>query len=245
MQTERVEIQTADGAMDADLLLPNGQGPWPLVVFYMDALGLRPALHEMAQHLTDGGYAVVQPNLYWQAPAFEPFDPSDVFTNDDERKRLFALIATVEKDQVVSDTHALLSHFAADARVTTSRDGTVGYCLGGRTAFIVGTELPFAAVASIHGGGLVNDTPTSPHLACAKFVGAVYLGVADEDRSCTPEHQAALDEALTHAGVDYELELFVGAKHGFAVPDFLVYDKGAAGQHWKKVLGLFDRTLRR
>ena len=77
MQTERVEIQTADGAMDADLLLPNGQGPWPLVVFYMDALGLRPALHEMAQHLTDGGYAVVQPNLYWRAPAFEPFDPSD------------------------------------------------------------------------------------------------------------------------------------------------------------------------
>ncbi len=246
MIEERIEAKTEEGTVDGKLLLPEGAGPWPLAVFYMDAAGLRPAMTEMGKRLVDAGYAVLQPNLYWRAGDFAPFDTSTVFGDEKERTRLMGLARAVKANEAVSDTEALLGVLENDARVKSDRFGAVGYCLGGRTAFIVATALGerVAAAASIHGGNLVTDGEDSPHRAASKIRGAIYLGVADEDRSCTPEHQEALREALDAAGVRYQLELYPGARHGFAVVDFPVYDEAAAEKHWERVLSLFGETLR-
>ncbi|MGD8281312.1 MAG: dienelactone hydrolase family protein [Gemmatimonadota bacterium] len=246
MSKERIKLQRPEGALDALFFEPAGDGPWPLVVFYMDAFGLRPALEEMAERLNDAGYAVLQPNLYWRSGPFEPFEPSTVFDDPDERARIMALMHAVKVDQVAADTLALVDEVAKDGRVDTERFGCVGYCMGGRMAFCMAEELPdrVAASASIHPGGLVTDAPDSPHLRAGQIQGVVYLGIADEDRSCTSEHQQALREALDAAGVDYTLELYAGAKHGFAIEDHSVYDEEAAERHWQRVLELFDTELK-
>jgi carboxymethylenebutenolidase len=112
-------------------------------------------------------------------------------------------------------------------------------------AFLVASALGerVAAVAAIHAGGLVTDAPDSPHRGVAGLRGRLYLGVAANDASCTPEHQEALTAALDAAGVRYALERY-DALHGFAVPDFVVYDEAAAEHHWERVLALFDAELR-
>jgi carboxymethylenebutenolidase len=69
------------------------------------------------------------------------------------------------------------------------------------------------------------------------------LGSADDDASCTAEDCATLGDALTAAGVPHEIELYPGATHGFAVPDFTVYDAAAAARLGDKVLALFAATL--
>lgn len=246
MSKERIELRRPEGTMDALFYEPEGEGPWPLVVFYMDAFGLRPALEDMAERLTDAGYAVLQPNLYWRTGPFEPFDPSAAFGDPDERARIMALLHSVKVDDVKADTLALVGEVAEDGRVRTDRFGCVGYCMGGRLAFCMAEELPdrVAASASIHPGGLVTDDADSPHLKAGRIHGVVYLGIADEDRSCTPEHQQALRKALDAAGVDYTLELYSGAKHGFAIADHSVYDEAAAKRHWQRVLELFDTELK-
>lgn len=246
MAMQRIELTEDQGVLDARFYTPGTDGPWPLVVFYMDAFGLRPALEEMAGRLTDAGYAVLQPNLYWRAGAFEPFEPSKAFSDPDERARIMALLGSVKADDVAKDTLALVDHVADDGRVETDRFGCLGYCMGGRMAFCMAEELPdrVAASASIHPGGLVTDAPDSPHRRASRIRGVVYLGIADEDRSCTPEHQQALREALDAAGVDYTLELYSGAKHGFAIKDHSVYDADAAERHWNRVLELFETELR-
>ena len=112
-------------------------------------------------------------------------------------------------------------------------------------AFVMAAALPdrIAAVAAIHAGNLVTDAPDSPHLGAPKIRARLYLGVADNDASATPAQQASLKEALDAAGVRYQLELYSGAAHGFAVPDFTVYDEAAAEKHWERVLALFDEEL--
>jgi carboxymethylenebutenolidase len=72
-----------------------------------------------------------------------------------------------------------------------------------------------------------------------------YLGVADEDRSCTPEHQGALAAALGAAHVEYRIEPYPGKKHGFAVTDHPgAYDADAAARHWRRLESFFGETLR-
>jgi carboxymethylenebutenolidase len=236
---ERLEIQRPEGTADANLFVPPGDGPFPLVVFYMDAGGLRPAMTTMAERLAANGFAVLQPNLYWRSGAFRPFEMATVFTDPAERARIGGMIAQVKPDDVVAETLAFLDVLKADRRVRTDRIATQGYCMGGKMAFIVGTRLGerVAAVAAIHAGGLVTDAPDSPHRGVAGLRGRVYLGVAADDNSCTPAHQQALREALDAAGVRYELENYA-ARHGWTVPDFPIYDHAAAEHHWAKVLAL-------
>jgi len=245
MIEERIELRRDEGVLDARFYLPGGNGLVPLVVFYMDAFGLRPALTRMAGRLVERGYAVVQPNLYWRSGPFVPFSPAATFADPAERERIMKLMSTVRVDEVAEDTLALVDAVSANPRVKAERFGCVGYCMGGRIAFGIAAALPdrVAASASIHPGGLVTDQPDSPHLKAGAIEGRVYLGIADEDRGCTSEHQRALREALDAAGVRYDLELYSGARHGFAVPDHSVHDAAAAERHWARVLELFDAEL--
>ncbi len=247
MDEKHIEVEAEGGRIPVLEVLPDGEGPWPLVVFYMDAFGPRPALTGMAERLAGAGYAVVQPDLYWRSAPYEPFDPTKAFNDPEERERLMGLLHSVTPAQVASDTLAVVDEVASDPRIEAQCFGTVGYCMGGRLSFTMAEELPdrVAAAAGFHPGGLVTDAPDSPHRRVDRIGDAtIYLGVADEDRSCTPEQQQTLREALDEAGVDYTMELYQGAKHGYAVPDHSVYDEDAAERHWARLLDLFGRALR-
>lgn len=243
MSETRIEVATGQGIMDGRLFLPEGEGPWPLVVFYMDAFGLRPALSQMGERLSAAGYVVAQPNLYWRHGAFAPFDVKTAFSDPPERERVLALLRSVKAEEAMADTLAIA--LAVKEHVRGERFGCVGYCMGGRVAFVAATALPgrVAAAASIHGGGLVTEAPDSPHLGIPRIRGVVYLGVADDDPSCTTEHQRTLITALDAAGVQYALEVYPGARHGFAVPDFTIHDEAAAERHWERILSLFAHEL--
>ena len=244
MTTLRLTAPTADGTADAELIFPDGDGPLPLVVFYPDAGGLRPAMARMGERLANAGFAVLQQNPYWRSGPFAPFDAMTVFGDPTERARLMALMTAVKPANVLADTTALVAAIA-DPRVQRERFGVVGYCMGGRHAFLAAGTFPerVVAAACIHAGGLVSEGPESPHLLASTLRAALYLGVADEDGSCTPAHQATLTAALDAAGVRYQLERNPGARHGYAVPDFPVYDEAAAELHWKRVLTLFGEHL--
>lgn len=74
MPRSRASIQTRDGLMDTQTFTPSGAGPWPGVIFYMDALGVRPEMEEMAERLAASGYFVLLPDLYYRSRPFAPFD---------------------------------------------------------------------------------------------------------------------------------------------------------------------------
>lgn len=242
----RIEAVTADGAAPALLLRPEGEGPWPMVVLFHDAGGPRAAMTTLAAPLVAAGFAVLEPDLLWRSRPFAPFDWQTVFTDPEERQRLLALLGTVRAEPVMAELLAQIAAIPADAHVRTDRFGCYGFCLGGRMSFLAATALPerVVAAASIHGGGLVSPAPDSPHRGADRIQARLYLAVADQDRGCTPEQQRDLAQALDAAGVDYELELYPGALHGFAVEDFPVHDAAATRRQQERSLALFEATLR-
>lgn len=237
-------VTTPDGDCPVRLFTPEGSGPWPGVVMYPDAGGVRAAFDEMAAELAGYGYAVLLPDVYYRHPGWAPFDMATVFADAGERSRLFSMIGEVTPDRMVTDANAFFDYLAGRPEVRGEKFGVCGYCMGGRTSVIVAGRVPgrVAAAASFHGGGLVTDTADSPHLLADRMTATVYVAGAENDASFTQAHAATLAEALGAAGVTHTVE-FYPAAHGFAVPDNAPYDADAAARHWAAMRDVFGAAL--
>jgi carboxymethylenebutenolidase len=244
MSHEQLSVRTKDGDCPVHIFTPQGSGPWPAAIFFMDGLGIRPILFEMAQRLADAGYVVLLPDLYYRAGPYEPLDPKAVFAGD-VRTAIGHLYSTTGNRRAAEDTEAFLALIDSRKVVSGSKIGTTGYCMGGGISLTVAGTYPdrIAAAASFHGGSLATDSDDSPHLLTPKVKARVYIAGADEDGSYPPEMANRLDRALTDAKVDHRCEIYEGALHGWTMADFPVYNEPAAERHWRELLALFKATL--
>lgn len=242
---EQTRISTKDGECPAHVLTPSGQGPWPAIIVYMDAGGIRPAMILIARRLADTGYVVLLPDLFYRYGPYGPFVPKEVFAGD-FRAILGPLMATTGNDKAAEDTGSLLTYLAARGDVAGAEVGAVGFCMGGGMALAAAATYPdrFAAVASFHGGNLATDLATSPHRLTPKLEAEVYIAAATNDDSYPPAMAERLEDALGKAGVRYRVETYPAA-HGWMVPDFPVHDPAAAEHGWGEMLTLFERQLQR
>ena len=240
----KTRIPTADGLCPVHLLTPQGTGPWPAIIFYMDGLGLRQTLIDMAQRLADPGYAVLLPDMYYRWGAYAPMVPAEVFMAD-FRATVGPMMATTGNAPAARDTAAFLAWLATRPEVKGTDIGTVGFCMGGGMAITAaGTYSDrVVAAASFHGGRLATDDPASPHMLAPHIAGEVLIAGADADDSYPPEMHARLIAALTQAGVRHHAEIYSGAAHGWMKADFPVYDHAAAERGWAELLALFARNL--
>jgi carboxymethylenebutenolidase len=244
MPHEQVSVPTADGSCPAHVLTPAGEGPWPAVIMYMDALGMRPAIVGMAERLAGNGYVVLLPDLFYRFGGYEAMDPKVVFAGD-FRAVIGPMMATTDNHKAAGDTGAFIVFLDTRDDVLPPKIGTVGFCMGGGMALTAAGTYPdrIAAAASFHGGNLATDAPTSPHRLAPQMKAEVYIAGADNDASYPPEMAERLEQALTDAGVRHRSEIYPGAAHGWMKPDFPVYDEAAAERGWSEMLALFDRNL--
>ena len=244
MPHEQVSIQTGDGSCPADVLTPEGAGPWPAVIMFMDALGIRPAIIGVAERLAGNGYVVLLPDLFYRFGRYEPMDPNTVFAGD-VRAAIGPMASTTGNRKAAEDTKAFITYLDTRDDVRLPKIGTVGFCMGGGMALTAAGMFPerVAAAASFHGGNLATDAPESPHLLAPEMKAEVYVAGADHDASYPPEMAERLERALADAGVRHHCEIYEGAAHGWMKPDFPVYDEAAAERGWSAMLALFKRNL--
>ncbi len=247
MPQETVSLHTADGTFTTYVLTPEGEGPWPAVLYYMDAFAIRPAVFEMAQHLIDAGYLVLLPDLFYRHGPYETLVPKDIFARNAFGTDVAPLMASTDNHKAGdTDTAALLAYLDTRGDVKGEKVGTVGFCMGGGMAISAAAFFPdrVAAAVSFHGGNLATDQAVSPHLLAPRIKGEVLVLGADNDHSYPPEMAEKLDTALTEAGVRHTCKIYEGAGHGWTKPDFPIYDAEATARGWAEALALFDRDLK-
>ena len=244
MSHQQVTIETADGRCPTEVVTPDGSGPWPAVIIYMDALGMRPVLIEIAERLAKNGFVALLPDLFYRAGDYHVPTPSEVFAGGEAMKIIGPLMATTGAAKAAEDTCYFLEYLDSRSDVS-GKVGTVGFCMGGGMAIAAAGTYPdrIAAVASFHGGRLATDAPDSPHLYAPRLKAEVYVAVADNDQSYPPEMAKRLEDAFNAAGVNYRSELYPGALHGWMKPDFPIYNEEAAERGWREMLALFKRNL--
>jgi carboxymethylenebutenolidase len=251
MTTSNLQLKTPDGPCTVEVATPKGSGPWPAVIVFFDAGGLRPAQTRIAERIAEAGYLVLQPDLYHRAPPVAELVGGPVTLKafgkvwgDPELRAKFQANyynPALDYGNLEKTIGAVLEHIAGRPDVRGGI-GTTGYCMGGnasvRTATIFGARI--AATAAFHPGGLVTDQPGSPHTRVKTIKSRVYLGPATGD--LPPEAEAKLRAELDAGHVRYEIEHYE-AKHGYAVDDSDAYDQAAADRHYAALEKLYRATL--
>lgn len=244
MPHDSVDITTPDGHCPAHVFTPVGSGPWPAVIVFMDAIGMRPAILEIGERIASAGYYALLPNLFYRIE-FTAVDPATAFTDPVTRADLMGrVIPSASVANVARDMGAWLSWLDAQPDVVHAPVGLVGYCMGGRVALAMAGHFGdrVAAVASYHGGGLATDSPESPHRLADRIRARVYIAGATNDRSFDNAQKERLERALTDAGVVHTIETYP-ARHGWVPSDTPEHDVAATERHWRTLFELFDGTL--
>jgi carboxymethylenebutenolidase len=245
MAKRSVEIDTEDGTCPAELSVPDGEGPWPAVLMFADAGGMRDTIRQMGERLSGLGYVVLVPDFYYRYGPYEPVDGRNSFNNKETMERIMSMMRGYTTDMAVSDARAFVRYLGTVPEKKPGGVGTTGYCMGGRLSLITAANLgeAIAASASFHGGNIAKeDDPDSPHHKAGAIKATVYVAGAIEDQSFPDEQKDLLENALTGAGVAHTIETYP-AHHGFAVPDNPSYDEGAAERHWHALESLFGSVL--
>jgi carboxymethylenebutenolidase len=238
-----IDITTADGAMNSFVVQPPGDGPFPVVLFYMDAPGKREELHDMARRLAADGYCVVLPNLYYRRSRdFRLLERTEA-----AMAVMFAHMASLNAATTRCDTQALLQFVDAWPQADATRIGAVGYCMSG--PFVMWAAAGFAdrlaCIASIHGANMATEQADSPHRMAPQIRCESYFACAEIDKWAPPADIEALQSALVAAGTPHRIEWYPGVEHGFVFPQRAgIYNAPAAERHWERLLDLFARNLR-
>ena len=244
MIEHHLDIATDDGAMNSFVVHPEEGGPFPVVLFYMDAPGKREELHDMARRLAAVGYFVVLPNLYYRRSR----DFKLTERTDAAMAEMFALMATLNASSTAVDTRAMLSFVDAQPAADAARLGAVGYCMSG--PFVVWAAAAFPerlrCIASIHGANMATGQPDSPHRVVGKIRCESYFACAEIDKWAPPADIQQLQTALESAGTTHRIEWYPGVEHGFVFPLRTgIYNRAAAERHWERLFSLFGRVLRK
>jgi carboxymethylenebutenolidase len=246
---ETIEIAMPDDEVaEAYVARPGGEGEHPGVLFFMDAIGLRPQLQQMCQRIADWGYVVLAPNVFWRAGRAEDLAPKEDLTQAGAREAFFAeampRVGALTADLAELDIPVYLAALRDLPGVAHGPVGATGYCMGARLSVrAAGLDPEVAAVGGFHGGGLVTDGDDSPHLGLAHATAEFVFGHADQDRSMPAEAIERLGEALAAHGLRAKNEVYPGAAHGYSMADTSMYDETATERHFTELEALLERAL--
>lgn len=239
MIQEYTDLETNDGVMPTWTFRPDGDGPYPVVLFLMDAPGMRQEIRDMASRLATTGYFVMTSQLYYRdVQEYNVFETGD-------RDRMFELMSNLSNAMVVEDSVAMLDYASQNPAANTSRVGTAGYCMSGPFTIMLAAGIEsVVAAASIHGVRLAVDEDDSPHKHLNGTNAEIYVACAETDSYAPPEIIAEFEAALDASDSRGRVEWFPGTEHGFAYQERPQYVKEASETHWERLHDLFDRNLR-
>ena len=215
MTARDITIQAADGGEFAAYLATPSAGEAPGIVVIQEIFGVNEVMRSLADWLAEEGFAALCPDLFWrQEPGIQITDRTDA-----EWARAFELLQGFDVDKGVDDIASTIDALrGSDA--CSGKIGAVGFCLGGRLAFLTAARTSVDAAVGYYGvalGGHLNESVRAP----------VMLHVATADEFMPAEAQAAVHAALD-PNPKVTLHDYAGNDHAFARVGGKHYDRRAA-----------------
>jgi carboxymethylenebutenolidase len=201
-----MEIATlgGDGSFQAYVAEPQGE-PKGAIVVIQEIFGVNQGIRRKCDGWAEKGYVAIAPDLFWRLRANVEFDP-DV---PEEFQEALELMGRFDQDQGVSDIEAAIRH-ARKRLGGNGKVGCVGFCLGGRLAFMTSTRTDLDSSVGYYAVGL-DDLLHEKHAIATPLM----LHIAGADHFVGADTQQAMHEALDdHPRV--VLHDYPGEDHGFA-----------------------------
>ena len=246
MHEKNIILKTKDGNLDCKVFI-NSNKDVPTIIFYMDAPGIREELRNMCRRILNNGYNVILPNLFYRVGT-EGNYPFNQLIYKRSKKELNNMISTMNNTtnkMIISDTQYIISYINDNFEIGNNI-GILGYCMSGR--FVVSCGAYYAdkisAIASFYGVDILTESKDSPHLIAHKIQGELYLAFAEKDIWVPKETLSKIKKTFSKYKNCY-IEIYPSTDHGFAFPERNTYNEEAAEKHWKRLINLFDKNLKK
>ena len=238
-------LTTPDGDMGVRIVRPDGDGPYPVIVFFHHGPGLDDPSEQTMRMLADAGYYVISHDRYHRDGPWYRLTP-EMRSDQDEMKRFFGVLTGTTEDMVDVDLQAVFAHVDGDAAARDGAMGCIGYCIGARSVVVMMARHNdrLRAGVGMHPSYCTTDDPDSPHLLVPSIEGSLYVAFGTEDKAQSPEANVPFIEAVRAMPEGRgEADILDGANHGFAVLGAQAYHEAAASVAYDKALALFKKVL--
>jgi carboxymethylenebutenolidase len=242
MCAEIVNMRGHEGdTIDAYLARPTGQGPYPGVVVIHHMPGWDEATKEIARKFAHHGYTAICPNLHFREGKGTP----------EENSASVRAAGGMPDNRTMGDVEGAIRYLRA-LPYLNGKVGIIGYCSGGRQAYLAACTLKgIDAAVDCYGGGVgagpADLTPRQPvdPLDYTKDLRCPLLGLfGREDKRPSPGHVAKTEAELKRWGKTYEFQTYDNAGHSIFSVDRADYRPMAAVDGWKRVFQWFGKYLR-
>jgi carboxymethylenebutenolidase len=202
LTSDWITLPGADGDMGAYLALPpGGQGPGLLLL--QEIFGVNEHIRSVAHQYAQAGFVVLAPDVFWrQAPRVE------LGYEGAERQRGRDLAASLQAPQVAADLQRAVTALRARPEVGQAKVGAIGYCMGGRLAYLAAAMGGVDAAVAYYGGGIQGQLGLAAQVQCP-----MQFHYAEHDEHIPPEAVAAVQQAF--AGRAVQVLNYPDAHHGF------------------------------
>jgi carboxymethylenebutenolidase len=217
---------------------PEGPGPHPCVVVYIEAFGVNDHFQKLTQRLADEGFATITPDIY----------DGEIYAYDNLDGAIGKLKA-MDDDTVMAQTEQCLDWLAGRTEADTSRAAVTGFCMGGRYAFLANAQLAsrFKGAAAFYGGGIGPEEDFVGRKTLLDRIGEmqspILLWYGSEDQSIQPEELGRIAKAMAEGKREYRMTCFPNVGHGFFCEDRASYDAYAAETSFKQTVEFFRTQL--
>ena len=228
-------IKTPDGTFSAYVAQPRklaagGKAPGILVI--QEIFGVNKVMRDLCDGLAAQGYVALCPDLFWrQQPGIQITDKTEA-----EWKRAFELYQGFNEAKGVQDLIASLEHLRR-LPTCSGKAGAVGYCLGGKLAYLMATRSSADCSASYYGVGIENALGE-----VSAITRPLVMHIAAEDQFVPKDAQAKIrDAAARNSAVT--LHMYPGCDHAFARIGGAHWNEAAAVQANQRTAEFFARYL--
>lgn len=232
VQTEWISVAVPGGAFfDAYLARPPA-GDGPGLVLFQEIFGVNEHIRTVAEQYALDGFVVLAPDIFWRAQR-----RVDLGYEGEQRQRGIELATQLKGTEVGLDMVAAVAALRARPEVDGGKVGAIGYCMGGRLAFLSAATAGVNAAVAYYGGGIQDQLDKAAAIRCP-----VQFHYAERDDHIPP---AAVDKVRTAMhGRAAEVHVYTDAMHGFSCWARSSYHApSAALAHGRSLQFLADRLF--
>lgn len=232
-----LQLSTPDGKMDAYEAQPKAAGSYPGIVVFMEAFGLNDHIKKITERIAQEGYVAIAPDLFYrEAERVVPY--SDL-------KKAIGMMNRLQDAKVMEDVGAVIAHLKSQGNAKAGAVGVTGFCMGGRCTYLTAAthNKDVKAAVAFYGGGIPLGNP-SPLSQTGGIACPIYLFFGGKDPLIPTEHVEQIRAELTQKKINFALDVYPEATHGFFCDERPSYDEAAAKDAWEKTKAFFAQHLR-
>jgi carboxymethylenebutenolidase len=219
---------------------PQSTGPFPGMVVIMEAYGVTGHIHNVCKRLAAAGFVALAPDHFH----------GDVIPYNNSQSAM-TKISTLKDDQLVKEVGQCLDWFDKQTDMKKGAHGIIGFCMGGRLAFLSNCRFPTRLHASVsfYGGAIAPGVSPDrfgripPIGEAEKMQAPMFLGYGADDQGIPGDEHARITKTLTDLKKRYVLSVYPGAGHAFLCEERPAYAPKVEPIAWHEAIEFLQANL--